>query len=656
MPVRCFLLFILCIIILPNSFGGEVTFINETEHPIYEIYATSITEITGSELDLTGEYFLFPGDTLSIFLDNAFYHLNAVDNNGVLYMFTNFMVKEQNVWVITNDDISQGGEELPWLNTCTIINNMNDRSLVLLYISSPIEDGWGQDYLGDSLLEYGDTFSINLPTDTYNFRLTDDVRGNYSMYAVHIDRDSSFCIDSTFLDGYVSPITIETESVDSTFFFTSKYYGLGILVYPPAFFPLIEDIYTAKPAYEAGLRRGDIVLSINDTPCEDMIFDDFRNLISANRSQSIDIEVLRSGVKNVLEFSPIVGENGFIGITLGNRSLLVINKVYDDSPASSSGLPVGGIIYGINEQLFFDYDTSVFLAILSDAEEEVTLDILSGNLFQSYHLTKDSIRVTEEFPGLPRDSLPYTALQTHCVFFTEKDKFRDDLNGGTGSCFVLSRNVDFTYAYTNKHCLGFEQTWNSDALSKLELLDYLLEVGLDETGDTSGFVYVHDFWVHKTADLACLRFPTADFRTTGLHYIVPPLLPEQLWEDVTYGDITHAVGFPGALSANPRSFTSGTISNPELSISEIGDVRLVQTTAAINLGNSGGPLFVEINAENCFLLGINTWGLSGCQGMFYAQHISELSRDGWFGPYPADKYGVQQAMYDLYQVEITIVE
>ena len=58
--------------------------------------------------------------------------------------------------------------------------------------------------------------------------------------------------------------------------------------------------------------------------------------------------------------------------------------------------------------------------------------------------------------------------------------------------------------------------------------------------------------------------------------------------DIRVGTEVHAIGFPlsGVLGSRPR-FTTGTIS-ADVGISD--DPRLVQTTASIQPGNSGGPL------------------------------------------------------------------
>ena len=81
------------------------------------------------------------------------------------------------------------------------------------------------------------------------------------------------------------------------------------------------------------------------------------------------------------------------------------------------------------------------------------------------------------------------------------------------------------------------------------------------------------------------------------------------------GETTYAIGDPYGFS---KSITKGTIS----SVGRIyGRVKCIQHDAAINRGNSGGPLFNE-KAE---LIGINTWKYSNSDGLGFALKARDIS-------------------------------
>ena len=99
----------------------------------------------------------------------------------------------------------------------------------------------------------------------------------------------------------------------------------------------------------------------------------------------------------------------------------------------------------------------------------------------------------------------------------------------------------------------------------------------------------------------------------------------------TQGTAVYAVGFPGAAdhlsdkeahTSADATITDGIISAVrEVTVSGYGTpMKVLQITAAINSGNSGGPLFNALGE----VVGINTYGIDDSQGIFGAIDISEL--------------------------------
>ena len=102
-------------------------------------------------------------------------------------------------------------------------------------------------------------------------------------------------------------------------------------------------------------------------------------------------------------------------------------------------------------------------------------------------------------------------------------------------------------------------------------------------------------------------------------------------QEARQGEAVYAVGFPGAAdifsdtavhTSEEATITDGIISAIRtLTMDDYGDpVKLLQINAAINSGNSGGPLF-NVQGQ---VIGVNTLGVTSAQGVFGAIDVSEL--------------------------------
>ncbi|MBR2880589.1 MAG: trypsin-like peptidase domain-containing protein, partial [Oscillospiraceae bacterium] len=111
-----------------------------------------------------------------------------------------------------------------------------------------------------------------------------------------------------------------------------------------------------------------------------------------------------------------------------------------------------------------------------------------------------------------------------------------------------------------------------------------------------------------------------------------PLDTVRFADSAAQGEAVYAVGFPAAAdylsdteahTSAAATITDGIISAiREVTVSDHGTaIKMLQINAAINSGNSGGPLF---NADG-EVVGINTYGINESQGIFGAIGISELT-------------------------------
>lgn len=139
---------------------------------------------------------------------------------------------------------------------------------------------------------------------------------------------------------------------------------------------LVNDVSPASPATKAGLRAGDIILSVNGRPVEDP--DSFHYRIATLPvGSSVALGVIRKGEKlevSVPLIAPpevpprdethITGQNPLSGATIANLSPavaeeigfhgdakgVVVMEVADDSDAASLGVQAGDLILRINNK------------------------------------------------------------------------------------------------------------------------------------------------------------------------------------------------------------------------------------------------------------------------------------------------------------------
>jgi len=173
----------------------------------------------------------------------------------------------------------------------------------------------------------------------------------------------------------------------------------------------------------------------------------------------------------------------------------------------------------------------------------------------------------------------------------------------TGSGFIIKSNKDETLIATNYHVV--------------EGNPYSISVWLNEEETISAEILAYA----NQKDMCILK----------LAY--PVSLAELTFAEkgAMQGEAVYAVGFPGAAdylsdkeahTSADATITDGIVSAlREVTISSYGTpIRILQINAAINSGNSGGPLF-NANGE---VVGINTYGINDSQGIFGAIDINEL--------------------------------
>lgn len=189
--------------------------------------------------------------------------------------------------------------------------------------------------------------------------------------------------------------------------------------------------------------------------------------------------------------------------------------------------------------------------------------------------------------------------------------------GGQGSAGVLGRDQDHLYLVTNLHVLGIEE------LSKRWIQR--------EIANPQGFVVFHN---EKRSRILAFAFVNPGLDLAILIVDGKGLVKGRDYEILTTdfkihhspGDRVIAIGSPMGLG---QTYTSGSIS--QYRYREFGQgnrINLIQTDASINPGNSGGPLFL-VKGDRLHWIGVNTFGISGTQGLGFALNTDNLYHKGW---------------------------
>ena len=173
----------------------------------------------------------------------------------------------------------------------------------------------------------------------------------------------------------------------------------------------------------------------------------------------------------------------------------------------------------------------------------------------------------------------------------------------TGSGFVIKSDNEETLIATNYHVV--------------EGKPYSISVWLGEEETVSATIFA--FTTQKDICILKLAYPVS----------LKPLFFSE--KGAKQGEAVYAVGFPGAAdylsdkeahTSADATITDGIVSAVrEATVSSYGTpAKILQINAAINSGNSGGPLF-NTSGE---VVGINTYGINDSQGIFGAIDVSEL--------------------------------
>src|SRR2546423_4633590 len=87
-----------------------------------------------------------------------------------------------------------------------------------------------------------------------------------------------------------------------------KYYGVGMVVAPRENHTVVMAPYVGAPAYNAGLRPGDMIVKVDDKPTDNLSTTEVADLLKGPKGTVVKIVVSREGYTEPLTFTVTRGE------------------------------------------------------------------------------------------------------------------------------------------------------------------------------------------------------------------------------------------------------------------------------------------------------------------------------------------------------------
>ena len=184
----------------------------------------------------------------------------------------------------------------------------------------------------------------------------------------------------------------------------------------------------------------------------------------------------------------------------------------------------------------------------------------------------------------------------------DPQKYVDDFltKGISGSGFVYVAPDGKNYIITNRHVI-------SDAATSTVIFE-------DEKTKAQKSISGMKILASDAAlDLAILEFPSNEQPfSSGFEFYT---------ENVSDGDSVFTAGYPGLMGKSVWQFGTGIITNASVEVEEMIKPELsslIQHSAQIDGGNSGGPLLIKTSEGEYKVIGINTWKLTNRQDTNFA--------------------------------------
>ncbi|MCG8454590.1 MAG: hypothetical protein MI717_15565 [Spirochaetales bacterium] len=193
------ILLVLSLTVSSFAFDGYVDITNDTGLDLYSILVRPEGDFDWGE-DRLGDSILGDGNTVRIPLTNApssYFDILLEDEDGDTYTYLEFDISTGDI-IVTLDDIDYddvyGLEVTSWgpggkFEGYVDITNETGFTLYFIQVSHKNTDSWGDDLLGDAILENGKTLTVNLvdyPNSRFDIRLEDEDGDTYTFWDVDV--------------------------------------------------------------------------------------------------------------------------------------------------------------------------------------------------------------------------------------------------------------------------------------------------------------------------------------------------------------------------------------------------------------------------------------------------------------------------------------
>ena len=265
----------------------------------------------------------------------------------------------------------------------------------------------------------------------------------------------------------------------------SEYYSYNSRIIVLADYPQVFSQNGGYPAVEAGLKSGDIVLSLNGTPVKN--YRDIQDAISRNPDITMSITFSRNGETLSSVITPELNKHsgtGFIGVAPWIPTL--VSSTQPGLPAHVAGIRSGDIITRVNGESVNNYaDLLSGIQLSLKANRTPEIGITRDKKFLTLNLPVDKASLSLEDIGLSFESNRYVD--------EERNPFKALIHGvsDTVDVFVLSvrgisllfKGIDLketvsgplriTYTVGQYAVFGFSQGFKHGVVTILKFISFI---------------------------------------------------------------------------------------------------------------------------------------------------------------------------------------
>ena len=222
--------------------------------------------------------------------------------------------------------------------------------------------------------------------------------------------------------------------------------------------------------------------------------------------------------------------------------------------------------------------------------------------------------------------------------WVEVDVMIDDDRKWSGSGVIVAEDGPSLIVMTNAHCLGVKDILDGQ-IETPDIAQFALGIATSQS-DKIRKVTQFALCKHRGLDVALVRVPREGLRQ-GVDYAVAPIFNRRV---AKRGVDVVAIGAPRRLRGTETFGRVSAIREP----GELSPHPLIQTDAALNQGNSGGPLYAVIAGKRQ-LVGLNTFGLRDSEGLNFAFFADEYHANDWmwFDANPAGAVAALKAIHGI---------